>query len=170
MPVDRTTTRLPSELKAGDVIVIHPSTGQAGEWTVVRQPGRAACQHAEILVESGGDRMVIVVTSGVDITVRLTPHEAAVMGLRKMAALLERHPTLPVDEFQRIGITHYVDVGDTPHRIAEVDRIAAELGVEAGRPRTSIRDYEARVEFGSVRYSARANDVLDEPAPTEGGA
>lgn len=82
----------------------------------------------------------------------MTGRAAYVAGLRALADHLETHPDLPVPSAATSQLGPYIDGTDEAKR-AEVDRIAAVLGV----PAVDHGDaYEARRVFGPVTYEATA--------------
>lgn len=93
---------------------------------------------------------------------------AQISGARQMLDFLEDNPDVPVNS--SLGVAIYVRGDD---RVAEVDRIAALLGVEAGRRYEADSSHNAIREFGPVVYGAVASNVYDQdekPAEAEGGA
>lgn len=88
------------------------------------------------------------------------PHEYLIDGLRALADFLQVHPDLPVDCWA--NISYSVTVGgamgedDTePAKCAEVDRVAAILGVTP-TIRANGDHYTAVLAFGPVVYQATA--------------
>lgn len=91
-----------------------------------------------------------------------------IAGYRELLDFLEDNPDLPLGDFSHV--TTYAR-GDG--RAAEVDRIAAILGTQAGRLYASDRHHTASREFGPVTYSAVATNVHDQDetaTEAEGGA
>lgn len=72
-------------------------------------------------------------------------------GLQALAAYLDEHPGVPVTAFG-CQITEFTQGGDDAAGIAEVDRIAAILGVPAAYQTAGGGHYQASRMFGPVRY------------------
>lgn len=77
-----------------------------------------------------------------------------VAGLRALATFIESHPDLPVPPDADVS-PYLGELGDAEKR-AEVDRIAAVLGVEATVSPYVAGHYKAQRRFGPVAYSAVA--------------
>ena len=90
-----------------------------------------------------------------------TDRELTIAGLRELADFLEANPDVPVDRYPRIyfAVDGSLQDGAGRERRAEVDRIAAALGVE---PREAGH-YSASRMFGPVEYHAFS--VNPGPAP-----
>jgi hypothetical protein len=79
-------------------------------------------------------------------------HRAEVIrDLRTLADLLERYPQLPVAEYARADLQHSIvdRFGDEAARVAEVERIAAILGVDVERHDRGVR---AVLNLGGAEY------------------
>lgn len=71
----------------------------------------------------------------------LTPRTELIADLEEFAALLRRRPNIPIGEFDRVRIQYSItaNFGDEAARIAEVERVAAILGVEVERDAHAVR-------------------------------
>jgi hypothetical protein len=81
--------------------------------------------------------------------------QAVIDGLRELADFLTEHPDVPVGTWTLL----YHARGTDEEKRAEVDRVAAILGVTAGSPGTPDH-YLADREFGGITYEALA--ITDE--------
>jgi hypothetical protein len=88
-----------------------------------------------------------------------TDRQQTISGLRELADFLDANPDVPVDPWwnNQYSVDLDVKVGD---RRAEVDRIAAILGVEP----VDDSHYTAKLTFGNVTYKA----VSTNPGPKPG--
>jgi hypothetical protein len=81
-------------------------------------------------------------------------HRAKVIGgLRQLADLLEAHPGVPVCPFGW-DLSVYPQYDDEAARVAEVDRIAAILGVAVADQTGQGGHYTAARTFGLITYAA----------------
>lgn len=83
-----------------------------------------------------------------------TARSRVVEGLRQLASYLDHNPDVPVDEY---GWTLQVHPGpwhDDDQGRAEIDRIAALIGVTAASTDRQASDYIALRRFGLVTYRA----------------
>jgi hypothetical protein len=72
-------------------------------------------------------------------------------GLRALAAYLDEHPGVPVTVYG-CQITEFTQAGDDAAGIAQVDRVAAILGVPATYQTAGGGHYQASRMFGPLRY------------------
>lgn len=88
-------------------------------------------------------------------------HRAVADALRQLADYLDDHPELPVNREQ--DIVYSASTGrDVRAAVAEVDRVAALLGVTAGRRSTLSTAHTALIKIGPVTYIAYAGNVYPE--------
>jgi hypothetical protein len=87
-------------------------------------------------------------------------HAAAIKGMANLSAFLQTHPALPLAaDWSGDPFTVFVLGGTDEQNRAEVDRIAAILGVPAEWMRGSRRHYSAVRRFGGgITYRALAID------------
>ncbi|MFB4306911.1 hypothetical protein [Actinomadura sp. GTD37] len=76
---------------------------------------------------------------------------AIIQGYRDLLDYLENHPEIPINEYYN-EVSVSINDGTDQEERAEVDRIAAALGVTA----TGDSHYRARRAFGPVEYKAAA--------------
>jgi hypothetical protein len=80
--------------------------------------------------------------------------QSVIDGLRELADFLTDHPDVPVS-FSSINTISYLPHGTDEEERAEVDRVAAVLGVTAGSP-GSPDHYSAVRQFGGIAYETVA--------------
>ncbi|WP_433225462.1 hypothetical protein [Actinomadura formosensis] len=147
----------PMQLTGGEVIIRHPVTGRAGRWPVA---GPAVRYGGTAEIPTG--RTWLCAAAEQELTISTTHRQDVVAGLRQLADWLETHPEVPVSADQTIS--YWVPSGTPrPDARAEVDRVAAILGVTSG-PRAWPRSttHVARRRFAGVVFEAAAYGVYPE--------
>lgn len=92
----------------------------------------------------------------------MTDHrEALIADLRAFADLLEHRPDLPIGQYSVVHVQYSVTrrFGDEAARVAEVERVAAILGVDVERDE---RRATAKLELGRVEYVVNTGTDLGE--------
>lgn len=87
----------------------------------------------------------------------MTPadHRTAIInGLLDLATLLEANPDLPAP--YAINAHHFPDEGTDPEMRADIDKVAALLGIQPSTWEAGYGHYQAAVTFGPVQYKAVA--------------
>lgn len=159
--------RRPLLLNPGDIITRNPNTGMAGSWIVALPPAQEGDQvwitHRDMSTDYPG---VFVVGRDTELEVADGERAAKVAGLRALADYLEAHPDLPTGSLKFRYYPGRADgFEDEAAKVAEVDRVAGILGVEAGPQYEGDPHHYATRQFGSVSYEAVVCDVYDvEPA------
>lgn len=148
------TQAKPMTLRGGEVIVVHPRTGEPGRWPVDGPPVQY-CGVAEIPT----GRTWLAAPLSKELTVETTHRQDTIAGLRALADFLEAHPEVPVSGEQVVSYWTPAGLRSVEAR-TQVDKIAAVLGVTAG-PRAVLKSatHAARRRFGPVIYQAAAIGV-----------
>lgn len=144
----------PMTLRGGEVIAVHPSTGEPGRWPVTAPP----VQYGDCAeIPTGADWLIAPVHK--ELTIETTHRQDTIAGLRALADFLEAHPDVPVSGEQVVSYWTPAGLRSVEAR-TQVDKIAAVLGVTAG-PRAVLKSatHAARRRFGPVIYQAAAIGV-----------
>lgn len=153
----------PMELRGGEVIAIHPATGAHGQWTVTGPPVQCA-ETAEIPVRTRAGQGWVTTSVHTKLTLATSHRQDVIAGLRELADWLETHPDVPVSRDQVIAYSATASLSPLDGR-AEVDRIAATLGVPSGpRQWRKSSTHVARRRFAGVVFEAAALGVYPERA------
>lgn len=155
------STAKPMTLQGGEVITQHPTTGQTGRWAVTG-PAVQCRETAEIPVRGPGGQGWITCSVHAPLTIATSRRQDVITGLRELANWLEDHPDVPVSGEQTI--CYWASAGRSPLEArAEVDRVAAVLGVPPGRRRSpGSSTHVARRRFAGVVFEAAAVGVYPE--------
>lgn len=151
------TRAKPMTLKGGEVIIRDPATGRPVRWPVDGPPVRCG-DFAEIPT----GRTWLCAPIGKELTISTTHSQDVIAGLRELADWLEAHPQVPVSGDQTISYFVPPSMSRADAR-AEVDRVAAILGVTSGPrawPKSST--HVARRRFAGVTFEAAAYNVYPE--------
>lgn len=149
----------PMQLQGGEVIIRDPDTGRPVHWPVTGPAVRLGD-----LAEIPTGPTWLCAHADEELTISTTHRQDVIAGLRQLADFLETHPDVPVSQDQ---VVSYWVPGcmPRPDARAEVDRVAALLGVPSG-PRVADRSptHVAQRRFAGVLYEAAAYGVYPERA------
>lgn len=85
----------------------------------------------------------------------MTNRSEYIAGLRQLADFLEANPDVPARGSWSVQYTASLDTTSHEEAMANVDRVAALLGVEPGYPWKTAH-YQANKHFGPITYHAVA--------------